>query len=104
LEGLLASHPKVKDVAVVGVYVESIASEVPRAYVVPDTEPSPTLAKELIKFVRDRVAQHKRLRGGVRFIDSIPKSTSGKILRRVLRDMAKEDPTDDMDNYEKGRL
>lgn len=86
-----------KDVAVIGLYSKSIASEVPRAYVVPVTEPSPELAKELVKFVHDNVAQHKRLRGGCVFVDEIPKSASGKILRRVLKEEAKKDPSDPMD-------
>ena len=82
------------DVAVIGLYSPSLASEVPRAYVVPACEPSKELAKELIQYVHERVAQHKRLRGGVVFIDEVPKSGSGKILRRVLRDKAKEDKRD----------
>lgn len=98
LEGLLASHPKVKDVAVIGVYSKSVASEVPRAYVVPVGQPSQELAEELIKFVSDRVAQHKRLRGGVRFIEEVPKSPSGKILRRYLRDEAKKESSDPMED------
>ena len=96
LEGLLASHPKVHDVAVIGVYSDLIASEVPRAYIVPGAEPSETLANELIKYVNDRVAQHKQLRGGIKFIDKVPKSASGKILRRTLREEAKKDGTDPM--------
>jgi acyl-coenzyme A synthetase/AMP-(fatty) acid ligase len=39
-------------------------------------------------WVSERVANHKRLRGGVRVINAIPKSPSGKILRRLLRDEA----------------
>jgi 4-coumarate--CoA ligase len=97
LEGLLASHPKVRDVAVISVYSKLIASEVPRAYIVPGVEPSETLANELIKYVHDRVAQHKRLRGGIKFIDEVPKSVSGKILRRMLREAAKKDGTDPME-------
>jgi 4-coumarate--CoA ligase len=97
LEGLLASHPKVRDVAVIGIYSQSIASEVPRAYVVPGSPPSDELAKELVQFVYERVAQHKRLRGGVKFIDEIPKSASGKILRRVLKELAKKDTSDPME-------
>jgi 4-coumarate--CoA ligase len=97
LEGLLASHPKVKDVAVIGLYSKSIASEVPRAYIVPVGEPSQALAKELIKFVHDQVAQHKRLRGGVVFVAEIPKSGSGKILRRLLKGEALKDPRDPME-------
>ena len=98
LEGLLASHPKVRDVAVIGAYSKSIASEVPRAYIVPVPEPSDALANELIKFVHDRVAQHKRLRGGVKFIEEIPKTPSGKILRRVLKEEAKKDKSDPMED------
>lgn len=97
LEGLLASHPKVKDVAVLGLYSKSIASEVPRAYIVPVGEPSPALAKELVKFVHDQVAQHKRLRGGVVFVQEIPKTGSGKILRRLLKEEALKDPRDPME-------
>ena len=100
LEGLLASHPKVKDVAVIGLYSKSIASEVPRAYVVPATEPSLELSKELVKFVHDNVAQHKRLRGGCIFVNEIPKSASGKILRRVLKEQALKDPRDPMEATE----
>ena len=91
LEGLLASHPKVLDVAVIGLYSKSIASEVPRAYIVPAENPSHSLASELIKFVHDRVAHYKRLRGGIVFIKAVPKSPSGKILRRVLKEEAKKD-------------
>jgi 4-coumarate--CoA ligase len=106
LEGLLASHPRVLDVAVIGVYSKSIASEVPRAYVVPVGKPSNSLAKELIKFVHDRVAHHKRLRGGIIFIDVVPRSPSGKILRRVLKERAKKDPKVPMmkNNEVKARL
>ena len=92
LEGKLMGHPKIDDVAVVGVYDAALASEVPRAYVVPKgglrTE---ELASEIVQYIHDNLAQHKRLRGGVRFIDAIPKSVSGKILRRVLKDEAKKE-------------
>jgi 4-coumarate--CoA ligase len=104
LEGLLAAHPKVADVAVIGIYSKSIASEVPRAYILPRAAPSSALAKELIKFVHDHVAQHKRLRGGVVFVDAIPKSGSGKILRRVLREQAKKDTADPLAYETKPKL
>ena len=42
-------------------------------------------ADEVTACIADRVAKHKRLLGGVAFIDAIPKSASGKILRRELR-------------------
>ena len=42
-------------------------------------------------FVKAHLAQHKQLRGGVIYLDAIPKSPSGKILRRELREMAKKE-------------
>jgi len=87
LEGLLASNDKIDDVAVMGIYKEEIASEVPLAYVVPKkgVEASPQLEKEIMEWLAKKVASHKRLRGGVKFTDEIPKSASGKILRRMLK-------------------
>ena len=48
------------------------------------------LEDELRNFVKDRVASFKQLRGGVRFVNSLPKSTAGKVLRKNLKEMAKE--------------
>ena len=42
-------------------------------------------------WLHERVAHHKRLRGGVRWIEEVPKSASGKILRRVLKDLIAEE-------------
>ena len=88
LEGLLLSHDKVNDVAVLGVQRDDLATEVPIAYVVPrpGTSAGPQLEKEIGDSVASKVANHKKLRGGVRFIDQIPKSAAGKILRRVLKE------------------
>jgi len=92
LEGKLAAHEKVDDCAVVGIYNEALASEVPRAYIVPKPGVSREgLGEELVKYIHERVASHKRLRGGVQFVNAIPKSISGKILRRMLRQQAAED-------------
>ncbi|KAI9808311.1 MAG: hypothetical protein M1825_004768 [Sarcosagium campestre] len=87
LEGLLAAHPKVRDVAVVGLYDAELASEVPRAFIVPaeGADTTEEVAGEISHWLQDRVANHKRLRGGVAWIDEVPKSASGKILRRLLR-------------------
>lgn len=48
------------------------------------------VSKALIKHVEDHKARHKFLKGGIRFVDAIPKSPSGKILRRLIRDQEKE--------------
>ena len=93
LEGLLISHPMVNDVAVVGIYNKDQATEVPRAYIVPapGIEGSPKSAQEIMQWLQAKVANHKRLRGGVTFVDEIPKSASGKILRRLLKIKAQEE-------------
>ncbi|KAF2749927.1 4-coumarate-CoA ligase-like protein [Sporormia fimetaria CBS 119925] len=90
LEGILASHPGINDVAVIGVYDKDQASELPRAYVVPagGLGKGEKEAQEIVAWLNQRVANHKKLRGGVRFVDEIPKSVSGKILRRVLKEQA----------------
>ena len=93
LEGYLAGYEKIDDCAVIGIYRDDIATEVPRAYVVPKkgVEAGKSLEDEIVKFISDKVANHKKLRGGVRFVDEIPKSVSGKILRRVLKQKAQEE-------------
>jgi 4-coumarate--CoA ligase len=93
LEGLLLSHPKIADVAVTGVYSKERQTELPRAYVVlkEGEKEDRAAAEDISSWLQERVASHKRLRGGVKFMKEIPKSASGKILRRVLRDQAKEE-------------
>jgi acyl-CoA synthetase (AMP-forming)/AMP-acid ligase II len=84
LEALLLTHPAVLDVAVVRKADEE-AGEVPKAYVVLKPDAAGTTGESLMSWVASRVAPHKRIRH-VEFIDQIPKSASGKILRRVLID------------------
>lgn len=60
----------------------------PRAYIVAD--PKQVTADEIIEWVAGQVSNHKRLRGGVVFLPAIPKSPSGKILRKDLRALAKK--------------
>lgn len=87
LEALLLTHPKVLDAGVIGVFDESQATELPRAYIVvkPDSGEKKVVEKEVQDWVACKVANHKRLRGGVEVIEVIPKSPSGKILRKDLR-------------------
>ncbi|KAI1753916.1 acetyl-CoA synthetase-like protein [Xylaria castorea] len=91
LEAVLLSHPKILDAAVIGVPGEG--TELPRAYVVANQKE--ISGKEIAEwFSKQGLARYKSLRGGVVFLDAIPKSPSGKILRKILRDMAKrETPT-----------
>lgn len=93
LEGKMLAHPNIDDVCVIGVYSKEEATEVPRAYVVAKNKESVGAkdAKDIQDWVASKVAHYKRLKGGVFFIDEIPKSASGKILRRVLKEQALKD-------------
>ena len=82
LEALLQTHPSVADVAVIGMPDEE-AGELPVAFVVTRAGHEPD-APALQAYVAGHMASYKQIRQ-VRFVDSIPKSASGKILRRVLR-------------------
>lgn len=85
LEDVLRRHPAVLDVAVIGV-PDDIAGELPRAYVVKKNDVSVS-KDDIAEFVDVKVAPHKRLKGGVVFIDAIPKTNTGKLLRRELKSM-----------------
>eukprot|EP01112_Ceratiomyxa_fruticulosa_P003507 TRINITY_DN1384_c0_g1_i1.p1 TRINITY_DN1384_c0_g1~~TRINITY_DN1384_c0_g1_i1.p1 ORF type:complete len:531 (-),score=121.33 TRINITY_DN1384_c0_g1_i1:68-1660(-) len=87
LEGILLTHPEIMDVAVIGKQ-DLECGELPLAFVVKKKD-SPLTEKDIQDYVAAKVSPHKRLRGGVRFVDTIPKSESGKILRRILRDKLK---------------
>jgi acyl-coenzyme A synthetase/AMP-(fatty) acid ligase len=94
LEAHLLTHPHVADCAVIQVPDEK-AGEVPKAFVVKSSsigieENDRVIAREIQKHVEKHKAHYKWIVGGVEFIDEIPKSPSGKILRRFLRDKEKE--------------
>ena len=95
LEGLLVGSDLVADACVVGIYDEDQATELPLAFVVKAENVKNVrddkLEKEIHQWVGSKVANHKLLRGGIRFVDEIPKSAAGKILRRLLRERIKED-------------
>jgi acyl-CoA synthetase (AMP-forming)/AMP-acid ligase II len=84
LEALLVNHPAVADVAVIPMR-DASGEEVPKACVVAAGDDLD--ADELMAWVAERVAPYKRIRA-VEVVDAIPKSPSGKILRRLLRDGA----------------
>jgi acyl-CoA synthetase (AMP-forming)/AMP-acid ligase II len=81
LEAVLLAHPAVADAAVVP-FPDAEAGEIPRAFVV---RKGAATAEELMSFVAAQVAPYKKVRR-LEFIDAIPKSPSGKILRRLLKD------------------
>jgi len=83
LEALLLTHPQIADTAVVGVIDEESGEEIPKAFVVKQADAALT-EDEVMEFVAAKVAPHKKVRR-VEFIDAIPKSSSGKILRKDLR-------------------
>ncbi|KAI8081950.1 uncharacterized protein B0P05DRAFT_603517 [Gilbertella persicaria] len=93
LEALLMSHKSVADCCVVGVYDPIQATELPRAYIVlqPSVLDNQSTLKMMSEFVDGQVVSYKRLRGGIRFIDQVPKSASGKILRRQVREWVKKE-------------
>jgi acyl-CoA synthetase (AMP-forming)/AMP-acid ligase II len=79
LEGLLLTHPAIADAAVIGLPDED-AGEIPKAFVVPS---GPLTPEEVTAFVAEHVAPYKKVRA-VELVDEIPKTPSGKVLRRVL--------------------
>ncbi|KAJ7246274.1 phenylacetyl-CoA ligase [Mycena haematopus] len=99
LEGHLLLHKAVADACVVGI-PDEYSGEVPLAFVVLREDAQKRVSKspaegdqiktDLKKHVSDAKIAYKRLAGGVVFIDAIPKNPSGKILRRVLRDKARQ--------------
>lgn len=92
LEELLLGNEHVQDIAIVQI-PDEFSGELPRAYVVlkPTSDQSEVTEQYLKDWVKERVAPHKRIEGGVVFVEAIPKAASGKILRRILRDQVKEE-------------
>ena len=94
LEAHLLSHDAVDDCAVIAVPHET-DGESPKAFVVKSPlaaagKSDEEVAADIVKYVRDHKAHYKWLKGGVEFLEAIPKSPSGKILRRLLRDKEKD--------------
>ena len=86
IEDVLVLHPKVADVAVLGIPNEDMGEEV-KAVIEPaaGVEPTPEFAQELISYTRERIASYKVPRS-VDFIDEMPRLPTGKLYKRLLRD------------------
>lgn len=85
LEGILRNHPKILEAAVIP-RSDEVSGELPRAVVVL-REGTKATEEEIYNYVAERVAEYKRLDGGVVFTNEIPKSLTGKILRKQLREV-----------------
>ena len=82
----MITHANIDDVAVIGVS-DLEAGELPKAFVV---RRGNVTAEAIMDFVAKKVQPQKKLSGGVEFVEQIPKSASGKILRRMLGTQEKE--------------
>lgn len=83
LENIILELQGVADVAVVGI-PDTLAGELPRAYVV-RRQGAKVTADEVLEYVNPKVTSYKKLAGGVKFIESIPRNPAGKVLRNELR-------------------
>jgi len=85
-ENLLITHPKVADVAVIGVPNEDLGEEVKAVVQLePGNEPSRETERELIEFCREHLAHFKCPRS-IDFDDQLPRLPTGKLYKRLLRD------------------
>ncbi|KAF2006276.1 acetyl-CoA synthetase-like protein [Amniculicola lignicola CBS 123094] len=90
LEAVLLEFDPIADAAAVGITLEG--DEWPRAYVhLKDEHKGKTTEEDIHRHMKEKVAKHKQLVGGVVFVDEIPKLQSGKIMRKVVKDWAKRD-------------
>ncbi|PVV01344.1 hypothetical protein BB560_004239 [Smittium megazygosporum] len=94
LESLLYLHDDVADSAVIGIYLEDKATEVPKAFITLSSRNKDLTkyqmdlkVRQIQEWVDSQVAPYKKLRGGIEVLEIIPKTASGKILRRDLRNM-----------------
>lgn len=92
MEEVIWKHPAVADVGVTSIWDDSKATELPCAFVVAKAHARllsrQELATDIQELVASKVAGYKRLRGGVNFVDGLPRNPTGKLLRRELRKLA----------------
>ena len=98
LEEILVRHPLVKEAAVHSVWSERNATDLLRAYIVSEMplakagRGTEEVARYIAEFMAHQVAGYKQLKGGIIFVDSLPKSPTGKLLRRLLKDIESPRP------------
>jgi len=92
LEQVLLTHPDVLDAAVIGI-PHAEWGELPRAYIVSSSN-TELSQSDIEEFMKDKVTDYKRFRGGIEFIEAIPKAPSGKILRRELKRLYIDKPSE----------
>ncbi|KIW16025.1 hypothetical protein PV08_06076 [Exophiala spinifera] len=83
IEAILGQCPGVADIGVIGV-PDGNGNDLPRAYIV--ASKSSVSEKDIHDFLHVKVSTYKRLRGGVRFVDEIPRNVNAKIMRNVLKE------------------
>lgn len=94
IEAVLVANSRILDVAVIGVADPNLpGNEIPRAFVVRKPEGPPITTEEVKGLVASQLSAYKQLKGGVDFIQHIPRNVSGKIMRRMLRDEYASRPT-----------
>lgn len=87
LEAVLCEHPSIADAAVAGVKAGN--TEVPRAFVAlrPDIKNCQSTVEDIQDYIKQRLSDHKQLRGGVVFVETVPRLLSGKVWRAKLTEM-----------------
>ncbi|KAL0094909.1 hypothetical protein F4703DRAFT_1938298 [Phycomyces blakesleeanus] len=86
IEDVLITHPEVSECCAVGHYVEDMATEVPKAFVVLSySEKKSVTEEELVEYANSRLPEQMRLRGGVVILSELPRSPLGKVQRNALR-------------------
>lgn len=93
IEAVLMSHPLIIDAAVIGVPATSpVDGESPRAYIIRSpTSKSSVSEAQIHQYLSERLASYKQLKGGIVFLTELPKTASGKYLKRYLRDRYKQE-------------
>jgi len=98
LESLLLQHPDVREACACAKWDEAQGTELPMAYVTfqehvkPDSAASrDAVLRNIREFVDEKLTPYKRLRGGVEVLDELPKTATGKVLRRELPERRKRD-------------